>query len=339
MAENKEVTVMLQDQVLALLKGAEGPVSGEGMSQALGVSRAAVWKAIEALRRQGYVIDSAPNRGYRLTASPDRISPGELAQALTGRRLGRELLCLETVDSTNSEIKRRAAEGAQEGLTVLSDCQTGGRGRLGRTFVSPAGKGLYCSVLLRPACPLEELLSLTAWTAVAVCNAIERVCGVRPAIKWTNDVMLQGRKLCGILTELGVEGESGQVDYVVVGVGVNVSQTEEDFGPEVAPVAISLTQALGSTPRRSELAAALITALDDMYAAFPQQKEDWLARYRADCLTTGREVRVLRRSGTEQAFAEAIDENFALVVRYPDGRREALSSGEVSVWGLSGYTP
>ena len=330
---------MLQDQVLTELKGAQGPVSGEKMSQTLGVSRAAVWKAIEALRRQGYVIDSAPNRGYQLQSSPDWLSPGELAQALAGRRLGRELICLETVDSTNNEIKRRAAAGGREGLTVLSDCQTGGRGRLGRAFVSPAGKGLYCSVLLRPTCPLEELLCLTAWTAVAVCNAVEAVCQVRPAIKWTNDVILQGRKLCGILTELGVEGESGQVDYVVVGVGVNLSQTEEDFGPQVAPVAISLAQALGSPPRRSEMAASLISALDDMYAAFPAQKEGWLARYRAGCLTTGRAVRILRRGGEEEAFAESIDENFALVVRHPDGRRETLSSGEVSVWGLSGYTP
>lgn len=330
---------MLQEQVLSLLKGAQGPVSGERMSRDLGVSRAAVWKAMEALRRQGYVIDSAPNRGYQLQASPDRLSPGELAQALAGRRLGRELVCLETVDSTNSEIKRRAAAGAEEGLTVLADGQTGGRGRLGRSFVSPAGKGLYCSVLLRPACPLEELLCLTAWTAVAVCNAIEQVCQVRPAIKWTNDVMLQGRKLCGILTELGVEGESGQVDYVVVGVGVNLSQTAEDFGPQVAPVAISLAQALGSPPRRSEMAAGLISALDDMYTAFPAQKEAWLARYRADCITTGREVRIMRRGGTEPAFAESIDQEFALVVRHPDGRREVLSSGEVSVRGLSGYTP
>ena len=328
---------MLQEEVLALLKGAEGPVSGEKMSQALGVSRTAVWKAMEALRHQGYVIASAPNRGYSLQSSPDRVSPGELAQALAGRRLGRDLVCLETVDSTKTEVKRRAAAGAREGLAVLSDCQTGGRGRLGRTFVSPAGKGLYCSVLLRPDCPLEELLTLTAWTAVAVCNAIEQVCQVRPSIKWTNDVMLQGRKLCGILTELGVEGESGQVDYVVVGVGVNLSQTAEDFGPQVAPVAISLAQALGSPPRRSEMAAGLITALDDMYAAFPARKEEWLARYRADCITTGREARIIRRGGAEEAFAEAIDQDFALVVRYPDGRREAISSGEVSVRGLSGY--
>ena len=200
---------MLRDEVLALLKAREGkPLSGEEMSRALGVSRAAVWKAMESLRDEGYVISSAPRRGYALEGSPDRLSAGELAGALAGRRVGRALVCLETVDSTNNEVKRRALAGAADGLAVVAEQQTGGRGRRGRSFVSPAGQGLYLSVLLRPRCPLEEVSALTAWTAVAVCNAVERVCGVRPGIKWPNDVILDGRKLCGILTELELEAES-----------------------------------------------------------------------------------------------------------------------------------
>lgn len=181
---------MLRDEVLALLKAREGkPLSGEEMSRALGVSRAAVWKAMESLRDEGYVISSAPRRGYALEGSPDRLSAGELAGALAGRRVGRALVCLETVDSTNNEVKRRALAGAADGLAVVAEQQTGGRGRRGRSFVSPAGQGLYLSVLLRPRCPLEEVSTLTAWTAVAVCNAVERVCGVRPGIKWPNDVI------------------------------------------------------------------------------------------------------------------------------------------------------
>ena len=241
------------------------------------------------------------------------------------------------MDSTNNEIKRRAVDAVPDGLVVLAGEQTGGRGRRGRSFVSPAGKGLYLSALLRPDCPLEQVSALTAWTAVAVCDAVEELGGSRPGIKWPNDVILDGRKLCGILTELELEAETAALRYVVVGLGLNVSQTEADFGPEVAPVAVSLAQALGRAPRRAEAAGAVIAALDRMAADFPHRRAEWLERYRADCLTLGRPVRLLRAGGEEAAVAEAVDESFALVVRRPDGRRETVSSGEVSVRGLLGY--
>lgn len=327
---------MLRDEVLSLLKNGE-ELSGEAMSQSLGVSRAAVWKAIEALRGEGYAISSAPRRGYKLEGSPDLLSAGELASAVAGRRVGKELVCLETVDSTNNEVKRRAVDSVPDGLVVIAGEQTGGRGRRGRAFVSPAGKGLYLSALLRPDCPLEQVSALTAWTAVAVCDAVEGLCGTRPGIKWPNDVILDGRKLCGILTELELEAETAALRYVVVGLGLNVSQTADDFGPEVAPVAVSLAQALGRAPRRAEAAGAVIAALDRMVADFPGRWADWLARYRVDCLTLGKPVRLLRPGGEEEAVAEAVDDGFALVVRYPDGRRETVSSGEVSVRGLLGY--
>ena len=327
---------MLRDQVLALLKAGDAPCSGEGMSRTLGVSRAAVWKAVEALRQEGYVISSAPHRGYRLEDSPDLLSPGELAGALAGRTVGAALLCLDTVDSTNNELKRRA-DTAPDGLAVLAQEQTGGRGRLGRSFISPAGKGLYLSVLLRPQCVLADAGMLTAWTAVAVCRALERCCGVRAGIKWPNDIVLEGRKLCGILTELELEAETAALRHVIVGVGINVSQDAADFGPEVAPVAISLAQALGQAPRRSQLAAEVLSALDDLYRAFPAQKADYLARYRALCVTAGRPVRVLRPGQVRTGTAEAVNEDFALLVRWDNGEQEALSSGEVSVRGLLGY--
>lgn len=330
---------MLKDEVLALLAGAGGvPLSGEAMSEGLGVSRAAVWKAVEALRREGYAISSAPNRGYTLEGGPDRLSAGVLSAALAGRTVGREIVCMETVDSTNEEVKRRALAGAPDGLVVLSECQTGGKGRRGRVFQSPAGQGIYFSVLLRPDCPLDRLFSLTAWAAVAVCDGIEAATGLRPGIKWTNDIIADGRKLCGILTELGLEGESGAVSYVVAGIGINISQRPEDFPPELRPVAASLAQVLDCPPRRNDLAAAVLSALDDMYAAFPGRREDYLARYRADCLTLGRPCRLLRADGTEEeVFAEDVDDTFALVVRRADGSRITVSAGDVSVRGLCGY--
>lgn len=328
---------VLRDQVLTYLKERQDVCSGEAMSRDLGVSRAAVWKAIGALRAAGYVISSAPNRGYRLEHAPDLLSAGELAGALSGRRVGGTLVCLDSVDSTNSELKRRAMAGAEEGLVLLADQQTGGRGRRGRSFVSPPGKGLYCSALLRPQVALRPLMWLTAWTGVAVCDAVEQACGLRPGIKWTNDIVWNGRKLCGILTELGMEGESAQPEYVVVGAGINISQTEADFGPEVAQVACSLGQIVPHPPRRAALAEALITALDDMYAAFPGESERYLNQYRRDCVTLGREVCILQGDQQWTGTAEEIDDDFQLVVRRPDGKRETVNAGEVSVRGMLGY--
>lgn len=327
---------MLRDDVLTLLRQQEGePLSGEAMSRALGVSRAAVWKAMEALRQEGYLISSAPRKGYWLEESPDLLSAGELARP--GRRVGGEIICLDTVDSTNNEIKRRAVGEVPDGLTVVAGEQTGGRGRRGRSFVSPPGKGLYLSAALRPECPLSEVPALTAWSAVAVCDAIEAVCGVRPGIKWPNDVILNGRKLCGILTELELEAETAALRYVVVGIGVNVSQTEADFGPEVAPVAISLAQALGKAPRRAEVARALLDSLDRLYTGFPQERAQWLERYRADCLTVGQPIRVLFAAGEREGTALGVEEDFSLRVVWKDGGEEVISSGEVSVRGLLGY--
>lgn len=329
---------MTRDRVLTLLKeSGDRFCSGERMSQALGLSRAAVWKAVESLRQEGYVISSVPNRGYRLDGSPDRLSAGELAGELTGCALGGNLICLDSVDSTNNYAKQLAEQGAPHGTVILTRTQTGGRGRQGKSFSSPAGKGLYLSVLLRPELPPMEVVNLTAWTAVAVCSAVETAAGVRPGIKWTNDLILEGKKLCGILTEMGLEAESGRLQYVVIGIGINVSQTGEDWDRELSPVAISLEQALGRSVRRADLAAAVIRALDGMTRDFPEKKAEYLSRYRADCLTTGHEVRLIEKGQTRVAFAEDIDDDFALVVRHGDGTRETVTAGDVSVRGLLGY--
>ena len=329
---------MTREKVLALLKESGSSFcSGEGMSQILGISRAAVWKAIDALRQEGYEISSIPRRGYRLERSPDLLSPGELSGALNNCVIGQNILCLNSVDSTNNYAKKLADEGAPHGTVVLTNHQTGGRGRRGNSFISPAGKGLYLSVLLRPNYPPAEVINLTAWIAVAVCNAMEQVIGERPGIKWTNDLILRQKKLCGILTEMGLEAESGELQYVVAGIGINVSQTNEDFGDEVSRLAISLEQALDRRIRRSDLAVAVIRALDRMMSDFPTQKETYLTRYRADCPTLGKEVRLIQKGETRVAFAQSIDDDFALVVRHEDGSLETVSAGDVSVRGLLGY--
>ena len=329
---------MSREKVLALLRERQGEYcSGEAMSRQLGISRAGVWKAIEGLRQEGYTISSAPNRGYRLEEGPDLLRAGELSGALSGCLVGRKLLCLETVDSTNTECKRRAMAGEAEGLAVVADEQTGGRGRLGRSFQSPKGQGLYLSALLRPRLEPGQVADFTAWAAVAVCDGIEAACGVRPRIKWTNDIILGGKKLVGILTELGLESESNALEYLIPGIGVNVNQAPEDFSPEIRDMATSLAQELGRPVRRSDLAVQIILALDRMYAGFPENKAEYLEKYRADCLTPGNQVQLITPVSRQEAYAVAVDDDFRLVVELPDGTRKALSAGEVSVRGMYGY--
>lgn len=329
---------MHQDNILRLLIQAGGSVSGEEMSRRLGVTRAAVWKSIEALRSAGYVISSAPGQGYRLISSPNRLSAGAISARLDPEAVvGREIICLEQVDSTNTYLKRRGAEGAPHGLAVLAEEQTGGRGRRGRRFESPRGAGLYLSVLLRPDCAPAEAVSLTAWVGVAVCDAVEQAAGVRPKIKWTNDIILNGRKLCGILTEMSVEGETGAVDYVVAGMGTNVGETAEDFtAAGLSDIATSLAIE-GHAVDRCVLAACLLNSLDRMAREFPREKEKWLEKYRADCLTPEHEVKLISPTGERLARALGIDEDFGLVVALEDGTTEVVTAGEVSVRGIAGY--
>lgn len=329
---------MDSDSILHLLIQRGDYLSGEEMSATLGVTRAAVWKGISALREAGYVISSAPRLGYRLEHSPDRLSAGAISARLpAGILVGRQVQCLEQVDSTNTYLKKLGAEGAPAGLAVLAEEQTAGRGRRDRRFQSPRGAGLYLSVLLRPACLPAEAVDLTAWIAVAVCDGIEELCGIRPQIKWTNDIILHRKKLCGVLTEMSVEGETGALQSVVAGMGVNVSQTAQDFAQAgLGEIATSLTLE-GCPVDRNELAAALLRALDRMARAFPAAHADYLARYRADCVTLGRDVTLLRPSGPVEGRAVAVGDDFSLEVAYPDGSTEAVSSGEVSVRGIGGY--
>lgn len=326
---------MVRDAVLAALRTAQGDLSGEELSRRLGISRAAVWKAVNALRQDGYDIQGQSSRGYRLIDCPDLLNAEELRQP--GRVIGCEVLCLNSIDSTNDECKRRAMSGAPVGLAVTANTQTGGKGRRGRSFQSLAGKGLYLSVLLRPQVPLEAVSQLTAWTAVAVCRAIEQVSDIHPDIKWPNDILVDGKKLCGILTELGLEAETGALSYVVVGMGTNVSQTREDFGPELENIATSLS-ILGAHVQRRVLAHALLQELDSMNAAFPSNREGYLAEYRRRCVTLGKSVRLVGPDRERMATALDVEEDFSLRIRLPDGQEEKVSSGEVSVRGLLGYS-
>lgn len=237
----------------------------------------------------------------------------------------------EALESTNTHAVRLARDGAPEGTAVIARQQTAGRGRMGRSFLSRKDAGLYLSLILRPGCKAVELMHLTCAVAVAVCDAIERLTGVRPGIKWINDLVLGRRKIAGILTELGFRGD-GTVDYAVIGIGINVAG--EDFPEELRGIAGSLEGQLGNAPSLPALAAAVLAALRQMDL---RDQEAIMARYRQDCLTVGSGVRVISPAGSREALALSVTREGALLVRYPDGQEEAVQSGEVSVRGLWDY--
>lgn len=333
---------MSREDVLALLRSQEGFLSGEDLSRRLGLSRAAVWKAVDALRRDGYEIEARTGLGYRLTAAPDALTEPEIRSFLGETAVvGRALRCFDELDSTNNYLKALAQTDAPDGLAVTADSQTAGRGRMDRSFQSPKGAGIYLSVLLRPSLPPDRLPPMTALAGVAVCSAVERVCGVRPGLKWPNDPVLGGKKLCGILTEVSLEAETGRLQSMVLGIGINVAQKPEDFSPEVREVATSLLQVLGKPVSRPQLAAALLEELDKVYAALLRDDlGGYLAAYRRDCVNLGKTVQLIPFGGGERETAEAVgvDEAFNLIVRDAGGQERAIRSGEVSVRGLWGYT-
>lgn len=238
------------------------------------------------------------------------------------------LLVLETVDSTNDYLKRKASELA-EGTVVIANEQTGGKGRLGRKFFSPPSMGIYMSMLLKPECAPLEAATLTANVAVAVCKAIEKASPFSPDIKWINDLILRGKKICGILCESSITDH--KLDYVIVGIGLNVITRPEDFPPELLKTAGSLYSQTGEIIERGKLIMAIIEELDKMYAAWKENPHVYLDEYRRRCKMLGHQVDVYSFEGTDTVVAEDISEDFGLIVRYDNGERKTLHAGEVSI--------
>ena len=245
-----------------------------------------------------------------------------------------DIMRLDTVDSTNTYAKELARQGAPHGTVVLADHQTGGRGRMGRHFSSPKGLGIYCSVILRPEAEPSKLLHLTAMMAEAARRAVLETVGLSPMIKWVNDLVLNEKKLCGILTEMELKGS--ETDFVIVGVGINCNQKREDFPTELQEIATSLSMELGKEIEREAVTQALLSQIEKA-AADLRSPEEWMEAYRQNCITLGKEVQIIRGEEVRQGFAEDMDDTGALVIRFADGKRETVDSGEVSVRGLYGY--
>jgi len=254
-----------------------------------------------------------------------------------GHPWGESLHWFDCIDSTNTRARELAKAGAPSGTVLIADRQTGGRGRLGRSFHSPGGLGIYFSVILRPRCHASRLMHLTCAAAVAACEAVEAAAGIRPGIKWTNDLVFGRKKLGGILTELGL-GTAGTVDYAIVGIGINCCQKTEDFPEEIRDIAASLAMVTGREIDRSRVAAALMDAFLAMDQTLLTGKDAMMELYRRDCITLGQEISLVRADGAvRHGTALSVDPEGALVVAFSDGHIEAVSSGEVSVRGMYGY--
>lgn len=317
-------------------------LSGEALAAQLKVSRAAVWKAVQSLAAEGCPLEAVPRRGYRLSAQRDLLFAAGIRRAAAAvsddaaRALS--LQVFRSVSSTNTLIREAAAQGAPEGLVILAGNQTAGRGRLGRSFFSPEDSGLYMSLLLRPTMEAGQAVLLTTAAAVAVCDGIEAATGFEPRIKWVNDVFLNGKKICGILTEAAFGTENGRLEYAVPGIGVNVYEPEGGFPAELAAIAGSVcgpagqgaSPALSCGPDvRNRLAGEILARFWDYYRVLDSRS--FLESYRRRSLVIGRPVLVVRNTGSRPAKALAIDDSCRLLVRYDDGSEEFLSTGEISI--------
>lgn len=321
----------MKDRILDRLLRNQGEyVSGEELSREFGVSRTAIWKHIADLRGDGYQIEAHSRLGYRLQGSPDRLLPAEVRRWMEAGGLGAKIIHHESVGSTNDEARALAAAGAPEGTVVVAEEQTGGKGRLGRRWESPRGTGVWLSVILRPPLPPAEVSPLTLVAAVAVAEAIERATGLRPGIKWPNDVLVNGRKVCGILTELSAEVE--RINHVILGIGINVNLASADLPEEVRGSASSLAAEAGAPVSRARLAGELLSRLDYWYRVFLRQgfdpaREVW-KRY---SITLGRPVTASSRTQRIEGIAVDVEGDGALLIEMADGSRQRVLAGEVTL--------
>ncbi len=319
-----------KEKLLALLENSKGTFfSGEEIARTLQVSRAAVWKAVNALREDGYTIDAATNKGYRLSPDSDILSPQGIRRFLKPEYRDLDLTVLPTAPSTNALVREKANQGCPEGCVIVACEQTDGRGRYGRQFFSPVDSGVYLSLLLRPtAYSPQQATCLTAAAAAAMCQAIEAVTGQQPGIKWVNDIFLHGKKVCGILTEAAVGLETGTLNYMVLGAGVNLYPPAEGFPEEIQSIAGSVLE--HSCPEaKNRLVGEFLNRFWDFYS-HPECRA-YLEDYRARSLAIGRRVTVLSNGQAVSAYAYGIDDDFRLLVRYENGDTEALSYGEIRI--------
>lgn len=320
----------LKEQVLTCLEqNRDKSISGEQLAERFSVSRSAVWKAINALRSEGYEIEAVTNKGYRLAESTDRLSAAGIA-AYAEYIKPESILVYDEIDSTNNKARELALSGAEHGTVVFADCQTAGRGRLGRTFVSPHGSGIYMSAILRPSEDLGRAMLITTAAAVGVCRAVRNITGADAGIKWVNDIYIAEKKICGILTEAMTDVETGGLESVIVGIGINFRKADRLlYPPEVLERMTWIYDEREPQVTRNRLAAAV---MDEVLRLCDNlDNRDFLDYYRKHAVMLDRDVVCIRGRERWEAHTVDIDDAGGLIVRMPDGTLQTLSSGEISV--------
>lgn len=317
---------MVKEKIISLLKNTPDYFSGEDLSRELGISRAAVWKNIQELRRQGYRIEAATNVGYRLAAVPDRLLASEIQAGLKTKMIGRTIFCHETLGSTMEEAFLLANNGAIEGTVVCAESQTKGRGRMGRNWVSPKGKGIYFSVILRPRLPVTEVAKMTLLAAVAVCDALRKVSGLDIRIKWPNDLLVGSRKLVGILTELNAEVD--QVKVLVIGIGVNVTAVRKDLPDGATSLKLESRKDLSLVGVTQEM----LRSLESYY--FMMSAEGFAGifkRWRELSAVLGEKVVIADSSRRWDGLAVDLAEDGGILIQDASGKVKKYMSGDISI--------
>lgn len=310
-------------------------ISGQYISDTLNVSRTAIWKYINQLKDEGYNIEAVTRKGYKLINTPDILSYGEIAEYLKTKYIGREIVYFDRIDSTNVKAKELAAEGIKEGTVVISEEQTMGRGRLGRKWVSPKGKGIWMSIILTPDINPIDASKVTQIGAAAVWKALKEV-GVDAYIKWPNDIVLNRKKVCGILTEMS--GELNRINYLVIGIGINVNINSEEFPEEIRNIATSIKAEIGHTVSRKFIVAEILNNFEEFYDELIKHGniKTSIDICRKASILLGREIRIITNKGERNAKAIDITDEGELLIE-ENGEIEKLVSGEISVRGIYGY--
>ena len=321
----------MKNKILEKLKQSEDFISGQEISKELHMTRAAIWKYINILREDGYNIESVPSKGYRLVSLPDILSYEEIKEYLKTDFMGRSIYYFNSIDSTNKKAKE-VAQDEQEGTVIIAEEQTAGKGRMGRSWVSPKGKGIWMSLILKPTMEPMKVPKLTLIGAAAVHKALENM-KIKAQVKWPNDVLIDGKKICGILTEMS--GELNMVNYVIMGIGINVNLDEKDIPDQLKDKATSLKISTGKEINRKELTANILNEFEKLYISFKEkdQMNEVLKICRENSILLGEEVKIIRGNDVRIGKAIDINENGELLIKFEGDKVESIIAGEVSLRG------
>lgn len=327
----------MKSEIIKLLKKAGNSfISGQNISKSLGVSRTAIWKYINQIREEGYKIESISNRGYRLVSSPDILTLEEIEPYLNTNFIGRSIIHFNSIESTNSIAKKLGDSNQANGSVVISEEQTNGRGRLGRSWVSPSHKGIWMSIFLKPNLNPVDAVNLTQTAAAAVVKAAAEL-RIKALVKWPNDIVINNKKVCGILTEMNAE--LTRINYVVVGIGINVNIDESEFPEDIRDIATSLKIQTNSFINRQELTARILNNFEKLYTKFTDENniEASINICRENSAVIGKDIMIINREKSVEAHVLNIDNRGRLLVKYTNGTQEHIISGEVSIRGREKY--